>query len=296
MSRGTTLRILRLAVERPALGRLLVAEIDRLAELRRRQLERLLGEGKSFGNISAWRGELSRRENKERMARLRRRLEQMGYRPVESSAAWEDRETGKVYRERSFLVPGARPEDLFELGREFDQDSVIFKSPQGVLGMYDTRGENPKVVLAQRPDGEPAYRIQAEKPAKRERGPEHETERVEPELFSRTRGINFEFDFQWDRPVPFDGETPMSRGRMEEVVGISGRKQDEGEGEDAEKLWDTYLGERWDGGEKEVANTNPESRDRHPKVEMRTLMRTDETFRRRVRQDFRRWREEQAAA
>lgn len=280
--------IVKLAREHRAFARMLMAELDRLADLKARQVQKLIESPQSFANISAWKGDKSRAENKEAMAALRRKLEKMGYRPIDSSATWRDTDTGELYGELSFLVPDMTSEEAFDLGREFNQDSVIYKSPKGVLAMYDTRGDNPKALLAHRADGSAAYKIQTEKPPKKEKGKgPRRKEREGEELFSRTRGVNFEFDFLWDHPTAFDGHTPLSVRRMQDVVGRAFPKP----GGQLQRQWRDFLDARYDGGKKMVPNTNPRSQKSHPKVTMLTRMKTDEQFRRGVRREFHEYQE-----
>ena len=53
--------------------------------------------------------------------------------------------------------------------------------------------------------------------------------------------------------------------------------------------WQKFLDEKWEGGKQMVRNTNPDTRDQYPEVQMLTLMRTDRTFNERVIADFERW-------
>jgi len=283
------------------LGRAHAAAFEREADVSKRLVNRLMAEGHSFGNVSAHRPDQSRRRNKEAMLRLQRELQRRGYRPVSTYSTWTDDKTGKQYQERSFLVPDARPEDMFELGRMFQQDSVIYKSRAGALGMYYT-GRNPRALLAQDEQGRPSFDVQPIKAPKKEKGPgPRGKEREQEELFSRSRGLNFTFDFDWGAEHPWDGRTPIdARGKPDPGdLGRSpggkpeGRPEPRPAGGSAE--WETYLRRFWDGGRRKVPNTNRETRDRYPKVEMLTLMKTDPRFRHRVRQDYRRRREQARA-
>jgi hypothetical protein len=53
--------------------------------------------------------------------------------------------------------------------------------------------------------------------------------------------------------------------------------------------WDSFMEVFYDGGEKQVQNTNPESRDQHPTVRADHLMRTDPSFSTHVQRQFRKW-------
>lgn len=63
-----------------------------------------------------------------------------------------------------------------------------------------------------------------------------------------------------------------------------------------EGLWQDFLDEVYDGGRQLVRNTNRDTRDRYPRVEVLTLLRTDPKFRKLVRGQFRRWKEQRARA
>lgn len=265
---------------------------EREADVSKRLMERVMAPGQSFGNISAYQSGKSLSENKERMGDLRKELERRGYRPIPTYSTWEDEKTGKKYGERSYIVPDARPEDLFELGKNFEQDSVIYKTSEGALGMYYT-GERPRAVLAQDAEGNPNYDVQGIKSPKKEKGQgPRPKEREQEELFSRSRGLNFSFNFDWDTEYEWDGKTPLDKEGNPDPTDLGKEKPTrKPRVKEGPSGWDTYLQQHWDGGHRKVPNTNSETRERFPKVEMLTLMKTDPKFRYRVRQDYQRRRE-----
>jgi tRNA nucleotidyltransferase/poly(A) polymerase len=59
------------------------------------------------------------------------------------------------------------------------------------------------------------------------------------------------------------------------------------------ELWLKFLEQKFgsEGGQAKVQNTNLDSRDKHPKVEVFTLMKTDDRFRAQLFQEYRRWRQ-----
>ena len=258
----------------------------------------MMADGQSFGNISAHREHSSRSQNKKDMRQLHSELERRGYKPIPTYSTWTDDTSGKDYGERSYLVPDARPEDMFELGERFLQDSVIYKSKDGTLGMYYT-SKNPRALLAQDKQGRPAFEVQTQKAPKKEQGPgPRKKEREEDELFSRSRGINFSFEFDWGTEHPFDGETPINQqGKPDgSDLGTPSGVKEKAPRTDPLKGWDAYLTEVWDKGHQQVPNTNVKTRERFPKVEMLTLMKTDPKFRFRVRKDYKRRVEENQAS
>lgn len=54
-------------------------------------------------------------------------------------------------------------------------------------------------------------------------------------------------------------------------------------------LWQRFLDEVYEGGKKMVRNTNRDTKDRYPKVEVLTLLKTDKNFRKLLRGQFNRW-------
>lgn len=160
--------------------------------LRITQMKALLSKGQNFGVLSAY-TTTSKSENKRRHSRLIRALQQMGY------TRWEPlKGTWEGVSEKSILVPNIHPQDLFRLGRKFDQDAVIYKSNKGVIGMYYLKG-TPKAYVAVDPDKiddrvVPDVDISAD---------------PDSELYSQARGIKFEFGFIWEE-IPWDGRHPIS--------------------------------------------------------------------------------------
>jgi len=59
-----------------------------------------------------------------------------------------------------------------------------------------------------------------------------------------------------------------------------------------EALWQQFLDEAYEGGRKLVRNSNRDTKDRFPKVEVLTLLRTDKQFRKLIRGQFQRWLEQ----
>jgi len=58
---------------------------------------------------------------------------------------------------------------------------------------------------------------------------------------------------------------------------------------DADKTWENFLEIHYEGGAKQVKNTNMDTRDRFPKVRADHLVRTDPEFARLVRRQFKAW-------
>lgn len=90
------------------------------------------------------------------------------------------------------MVPGMRPEHLFALARQFKQDAVIYKSADGVLGMYYP--EEKVVTLAVNPMGDPIFETANDQ-----------------SLYSKDRNWSFEFGFAQAEKIPWGGHQPLSR-------------------------------------------------------------------------------------
>lgn len=258
------------------------AALDKLADLSKRMMDKLMSPGMSFGNISAYRADVSKKTNRLNMRNLLRDLQKLGYKPIPTYANWTDDKTGKTYQERSFLVPNARPEDIYHLGDKYGQDSVIYKGKNGALNMYYTN-DNPRTIR-----GKPGAAIQVQKSPKKEKGKgPRKKEREKEELYSRTRGLNFSFDFDWDHEYPWDGKTPVDKEGNPDPseLGRPPLRQPKPKKPKALSGWDDYLKKFWQGGKKKVPNTT-KTKERFPKVEMLTLMKTDPNFRHRIRQDY----------
>ena len=57
-------------------------------------------------------------------------------------------------------------------------------------------------------------------------------------------------------------------------------------------LWEEFLREVYEGGKMQVRNTNRDTKDRYPKVEALTLLKTDKRFRKLVQGQFGKWRDQ----
>jgi hypothetical protein len=100
--------------------------------LRQQTFKKLLEHQGSFGIISAYAGGKHKSENKERHGQLMAALQKKGYRKIHDiKGQWES------ISEKSLIIPGIKASDLFELGSWLNQDAVIYKGPDDVLGMYD---------------------------------------------------------------------------------------------------------------------------------------------------------------
>jgi len=101
--------------------------------------------------------------------------------------------------EKSVLVPGIQPKDLFALLRKYNQDAVIYKSRDGVIGMYYQAGY---AEVAVDTAGDPAFEMG-----------------MGEDLYSRVRhDWSFQFGFAWGEHIPWDGIHPITRADAIEAV------------------------------------------------------------------------------
>lgn len=83
---------------------------------------------KDFGIVSAFRGSNSDKENKARHEELKKAIRQMGYGFIELRGGYKGDE-GYV-EELSLLIPNITKKGIVDLGRQFQQHSVMYKNDQ----------------------------------------------------------------------------------------------------------------------------------------------------------------------
>lgn len=159
------------------------ARTRRLA-IKLRQMEILMSLGKSFGVLAGYIQPESedpdqiepRHQNKIRHGNLLADLSRMGYRfkIADQKSYWTKNDI--KHPEKSILVPNIKPRDLFALGMAYKQDAVIYKSPDGVLGMYNFKTRS--VMVSVKADGSIPWE-----------------QAVDKSLYSMSRNNSFGFDF-----------------------------------------------------------------------------------------------------
>lgn len=80
---------------------------------------------RSFGVVSAYRGDLPAAENKERHKSLKNMVRESRYGFIEMRGGYNG-DQGVVIEE-SLFIPSVSRNDIIDFGKEFDQHSVIFK-------------------------------------------------------------------------------------------------------------------------------------------------------------------------
>lgn len=219
-----TREIVKLAGARADFRDALTAEVRRIAfekrALRKKQLQKLMEQGGTFGVMSAYQPG-SKKQNKDRHGQLVADLQRLGYRPETLRGSWEG------VTEQSLLVRDIKPQDLFELGRKYNQDAVIHKSKDGVLGMYHTKGA-PRAEIAVDPKGDPAFQSSSAK-----------------DLYSKSRGLSFEFGFLWGENLPWDGKQPVTRKQMRTFVQERAQSKPESDSKEQGSFEEEVAGRRF---------------------------------------------------
>lgn len=245
--------------------------------LRQKALKALMEKGNHFGVMSAY-GPFSKSKNQERHGELMAELQKMGYKGIEAlKGSWDG------VAEKSVLIPKIKPSDLFKLSQKFDQVSSIYKSPDGVIGMYYNKDKTAEVAM--KPDESLAADISNKE-----------------DLYSKGRNFSFSFGFLWGQKMPWDGKSPVKKSDVLKKIDIK-PKSDEGDnspateeakpeasetGKDVPANWNDFLKERYDGGKKKVPNPNSDTRSSHPTVSVSTALKND-GYRKRMLQEYKKW-------
>ena len=91
-------------------------------------------EGK-FGIVSAY-GDYSKKENTERSSDLKKKIRDLGYGYKEMQGIGKG-EKGTVF-EYPLFIPNLKAKDAKDLGKEFDQEAVIFSETPEEVSLWDT--------------------------------------------------------------------------------------------------------------------------------------------------------------
>ena len=194
-------RIIRLASQRPEfrdelqpLLYVIAAKKDESKHEDQKEYTKLMAYGPRFGIISAHEGKSSKR-NKIRRAQLLAEITRLGYRKVTPlRGKWN------LVPEDSFVLPNVRPDDLFELGRKYGQEFVVYQKHAGLMGFYYTKGE-PRARIIVNPVGDTTFRSVSD---------------MTP--YSRGKGLDLEWGLLWSKEFPWDGHKPLSRKQVRQML------------------------------------------------------------------------------
>jgi len=153
--------------------------------LKQKTFTTLMGKGGNFGIISAY-GPGPKKQNQIRHGELMADLQKLGYRKIHTlKGQWEG------VAEKSMLIQNMNPNHLFMLGAKYGQDAVIYKSKDGIVGMYYPQGKYAEVAVD--PSRNPAFEMAEDK-----------------DLFSKDRNWSFSLGFLWGKKIPWSGRKPVS--------------------------------------------------------------------------------------
>jgi hypothetical protein len=204
-------RIIRLAHSRPefrdALQPLLYVIAAKKKEekssgrkIEQKEFAKLLSYGPRFGVVSAFKPG-SDAKNKVRRAQMLADLKRLGYRKVSPlRGEWS------LVPDDSFLIQNIRPEDLFELGRKYDQEFVVFANEPSLVGFYYTKGE-PQARIIVDPKGDTTFRSLTD---------------MSP--YSRARGLDVDFGLLWSKDFAWDGKSALNRKQVRTLLKRDGLK------------------------------------------------------------------------
>lgn len=167
----------------------------RKTALRLNTLKKFLKGPKSLGVLSGY-STGSKHQNKLRHGQLLQELQKLGLRPHPLKGKWEG------VAEKSLLVPDIPASVIFDMGKRYGQDAVIYKGEDGIIGMYYPAAR--KVTLAVDPQANPAVAAAAQSAGQG--------------LYSKARGTEFEFGFLWGQDIPWDGHTPMTKSQVIDLI------------------------------------------------------------------------------
>ena len=156
----------------------------------RTELEYLhdISKGQQFGIISAYRGNLSRNENKRRHTELAQDLNELGVSWEVVQGTWGIDIGEKKYElENSFFCYGIDWEDLKQLAINYEQEAVIFKPYDGTVNLLNLQTDKGNIAI------EVDVETNVERPREKE------------EHYPTTRFRDTELTYEWSPEIPFIG-------------------------------------------------------------------------------------------
>jgi hypothetical protein len=205
-----------------------------------KDLNKLSKKGRTFGVISAYRAELSKKENQKRHGELMADLQKAGYKPETFKSQWDDMATGVVHKEKSVFVPKIDFKTLHELGKKYGQDAVLYKDKSGSIGVYF---KDNTAVMAFNEAGEAAV-----------------TKSTNPkEDYSRGRGLSFGLQLVEDKKFRYNGTKPITQQDILKQLGKA-KKPSKGEEKPKGKEHSDWFDNLSKPAQKEYCETHPNSK------------------------------------
>lgn len=165
-------------------------------DISKNKLKRLNGEhGTSIAYITAFRQGKGLNENKKRNSQMIRELQKSGVKDYYTvQGRYEEQATGEMKQEQTFLLVNPNLSDVILAANKYDQDSIIFKGKDNVIGLYN-RLDNEVIIAA---PGSEDVSVKRENPGK----PGYDA------AYTRFRSIGLNYDFRWDDPIKMDMTNP----------------------------------------------------------------------------------------
>jgi hypothetical protein len=104
-------------------------------------------QNKPFGVISAFRQELSEKENEQRHIDLKKDIRNSGLGFIELEGGWT--EEGVFNAEKSLFVPNIQENKIVELGQKYDQYSVLYNDGKSFVMIGTNKNSGVGKVLSQ---------------------------------------------------------------------------------------------------------------------------------------------------
>lgn len=180
--------------------------------IKKNELINLLNKpGETFGIISVYQTK-NKNKNKLKHSMVTDQLQKLNLDYHEIEGQWLDKPSHNV--EKSILIPNIKPETLFELGQLFKQDAVIYKGPDGIIGMYYLH--NNKAEVAVDINANPSYQILLDS----EMAKNNHTAKapLKNKLWSKTKDLSFTFNFLWGEEIPWDGTNPIDKDQVLHLI------------------------------------------------------------------------------
>ena len=185
------------------------------------ELKRWLTYPDEFAIISGYKDTQTSKANQTKHGELMQALQKLGYSPgqIRPLRGQYMNQAGAMQAEQSILILGMSLTDALEVGRQLNQESIIYKSPEGVLGAYWTDGSG-EVRLALNEDdiavGDQGVQVRPRAPKEMHRGPPSPKD-----PWSKARSVGFEFPIDWGRSFKTKPGQPVTLQDARRQLGLT---------------------------------------------------------------------------
>lgn len=172
-------------------------------DISKKKLERLhQEEGTSMAFITAYRQNLSLKENKKRNNEMLKSFQKSGLKDYyDLDGRYLEEETGKMKGEKTFLLVGPDLKTVMQQADKYEQDSIIFKSKENVVGMYNRLTGDVTIAT---PMNKEQMSVTDKKVKTKSGDPPPSFE----DAWSRFRNIGLSYNFDWDTTFKMNVKNP----------------------------------------------------------------------------------------